>query len=218
MNEIGDNGRGGSRMSAALLPVLAVGVGAIAVLAARNVQQQRQVPHPLDDAPKRASRDDKAGDFAIVGKSITINRPRHELFAFWRDFQNLSRFMENVESIRMTGPDRAVWTIKAPASQTVELETEVTAAIEDQRIGWQSVAGSDIETWGRVSFSDAPAGRGTIVDAEIAYKPPAGDLGRLIAKLFMAEPNIQGRHELKRFKMLMETGEIATSANRRDAA
>jgi uncharacterized membrane protein len=64
-----------------------------------------------------------------------------------------------------------------------------------------------------VTFKDAPADRGTIVTADIAYEPPAGDVGRLVAKLFAAEPNIQARHELKRFKMLMEAGEIATGAN-----
>ena len=162
-----------------------------------------------DDAPIRTRKDDKDDDLAYVGRSVLINRPRQELFTFWRDFQNLPRFMDAIESIQPTGADRAVWTIKAPAGQTVQLETKTIDVVEGEAIGWRSVDGSDIKTEGRVTFADAPGGRGTVVTADIAYEPPAGDLGRLVAKLFAAEPNIQARHELKRFKMLMEAGEIA---------
>lgn len=168
-----------------------------------------------DDAPKRTNRDDKDGDLAIVGRSVLINRPRSELFAYWRDFTNLPSFMEAVEKIQMTGEKRSVWTIRAPAGQTVELETEVTDVVDGESIAWRSVEGSQIKTEGRVTFTDAPADRGTVVSADIGYEPPAGDLGRIVAKLFAAEPNIQARHELKRFKMLMETGEIATGAYHR---
>jgi uncharacterized membrane protein len=169
-----------------------------------------------DDAPKRAQKDDKDGELAIVGKSILINRPRTELFAYWRDFTNLPRFMHAIEKVETHDDTRSTWTIKAPAGQHVVLETETTAVIENDTIGWHSTEASQIRTVGLVTFSDAPAGRGTVVTAEIAYEPPGGDLGRLVAKLFGAEPNIQARHELKRFKMLMETGEVATGANRRD--
>lgn len=168
-----------------------------------------------DDAPKRTNRDDKDGDLAIVGRSVLINRPRSELFAYWRDFTNLPSFMEAVEKIQMTGEKRSIWTIRAPAGQTVELETEVTDVVDGESIAWRSVEGSQIKTEGRVTFTDAPADRGTVVSADIGYEPPAGDLGRVVAKLFAAEPNIQARHELKRFKMLMETGEIATGAYHR---
>ena len=168
-----------------------------------------------DDAPLRTRRDDKSGDLAFVGRSVTINRPRAELFAYWRDFQNLPTFMENVEKIEFTGSDRAVWTIKAPVGTKVEIETEITEVVEDSSISWRSTEGSQIKTEGRVSFTDAPGDRGTIVSADIGYSPPAGDLGRAVAKLFMAEPNIQARPELKRFKMLMETGEITTPINHR---
>lgn len=166
-----------------------------------------------DDAPKRAQRDDKDGHLAIVGKSVTIARPRAELFAYWRDFTNLPTFMHAIERIEITGPDRSVWTVKAPAGQHVTLETVLVDVVENQSIGWRSVEGSQIRTEGVVTFADAPADRGTVVTAEIAYEPPGGDVGRLVAKLFQAEPNIQARHELKRFKQLMETGEIATGAN-----
>ncbi len=169
-----------------------------------------------DDAPLRARKDDKDGDLTYVGRSVTINRPRAELFAYWRDFQNLPTFMSNVEKIEFTGTNVSKWTIRAPAGMTVELETEIVDVVEDSSISWRSTEGSQIKTEGRVTFTDASGNRGTIVTADIGYTPPGGDLGRAVAKLFMAEPNIQARHELKRFKMLMETGEIATAINHRN--
>lgn len=168
-----------------------------------------------DDAPKRARRVDKDDESAIVGRSVLINKPRAELFDFWRSFTKLAGFMQAIESIEQTAEGRWAWTVRAPAGQTVTLETEVSEMVENEVIGWRSVEGSQIETKGRVTFRDAPAERGTIVTADIAYTPPGGDIGRMIAKLFAAEPNIQARHELKRFKMLMEAGEIATGANHR---
>lgn len=169
-----------------------------------------------DDAPKSARRDDKDGDYAIVGRSVLINRPRQDLYSFWRDFQNLPKFMEAIESVRIGTGDAMIWAIKAPADQTVELETELTSDEPGRSLGWRSTDTSQIKTVGEVTFVDAPGGRGTIVTASIAYEPPAGDLGRLVAKVFGKEPNIQARHELKRFKMLMETGEIAFSPNHRN--
>ena len=151
----------------------------------------------------------------IVGRTVTIRKPRAELYGFWRDFQNLPDFMENLESIRADG-DAHVWTIKAPGGQTVELRTEIVKEVEEQTIAWRSVEGSDIETNGEVVFTDAPGDRGTRVSLIMFYDPPAGKLGRAIATLFQREPEVQARHDLKRFKMLMETGEIATSAHTRD--
>ena len=124
--------------------------------------------------------------------------------------------MENLESIR-ADDDAHIWTIKAPAGQTVELRTEIVQEVEDQTIAWRSVEGSDIETNGEVVFADAPGDRGTRVSLVMFYDPPAGKLGRAIATLFQREPKVQARHDLKRFKMLMETGEIATSAHTKDA-
>lgn len=169
-----------------------------------------------DDAPLRTRKDDKDDDLAYVGRSVLINRPRDELFAFWRDFQNLPKVMENLESVREGAEGRTIWTIRAPGGRTVEVETHVAREIENELIAWRSIEGSDIDTEGRVTFEDAPGDRGTRVGLIIAYKPPAGELGRVLAKLFQREPAVQARHDLKRLKMLMETGEIATSARRRD--
>ena len=167
-----------------------------------------------DDAPLYTRRKPETGN-PILGRTVTIRKDRAELYRFWRDFQNLPRFMENVEEIRNEGDER-VWVIKAPLGQTVEVRTEIVQDVENQTIAWRSVEGSDIETNGEVIFADAPGDRGTRVSLVMFYDPPAGALGRAIAKAFQREPEVQARHDLKRFKMLMETGEIATSAHRRD--
>jgi uncharacterized membrane protein len=188
-----------------------VAAGAGALLSKRD---RRRVPP--DDAPGFTGRRG-FGAYDVVGRSVTINRPREELYAFWRDFQNLASFMENIVSVKPSGDKgRAVWTIRAPAGRTVEVETEIVREQPGELIAWRSVAGSQIDTEGRVTFKDAPGERGTRVSVRVAYKPPAGELGRLVAKLFQREPEVQARHDLKRFKMLMEAGEIATSARRKD--
>lgn len=187
----------------------------IAGLAALSSSSRREDQNG-DDAPGRTARRG-FGKYAVVGRTVTIAKPRAELFAYWRDFSNLPTFMENIEAVRLSGANgRAIWTIKAPAGRSVDVETEIVREEDGELIAWRSVAGSDIDTEGRVSFSDAPGERGTRVEAIIAYKPPGGALGRAIGKLFLREPEVQARHDLKRFKMLMETGEIATSARRRE--
>lgn len=148
---------------------------------------------------------------ALVGRTVTINRPRSELYAFWRDFRNLSTFMENVESVTPGDDRRSHWVVKAPAGRTVEWDSVLTEDVENELLAWESVEGADIRNAGRIEFRDGPPGRGTEVTATIVYEPPGGDLGKLIAKLFQKEPKIQARRELRRFKQLMETGEISTA-------
>ena len=191
---------------------LALGVAGIALYQSGT---RNKVGHrPPDSAPGRTARRLGFGRYAVTGRTVTINRPRAELYAYWRDFANLPRFMENVRAVAVEG-DHARWTIAAPAGRELNLETRVVQERPGEFIAWQSTEASDIDTQGKVTFRDAPAGRGTEVEAIVAYVPPAGEIGRLVAKLFQREPGLQGRRELKRFKMLMETGEIATAANHR---
>ena len=165
---------------------------------------QRDVAH---EAAEARSWDDAS----LVGRTITVNRPREELYAFWRDFRNLARFMENVESVRVDDDRRSHWVVKAPGGKTVEWDSVLTEEEEGRVLAWESAPDADIKNTGRIEFRDAPPGRGTEITATIVYDPPGGDLGKLIAKLFQKEPKIQARRDLRRFKQLMETGEISTS-------
>lgn len=184
-----------------------------------------KAPLASDDAPLTTSKKDRSeqvGDQLIqhkgetlVGKTVTIHRPRAELYAFWRDFSNLPQFMENVVSVVPVSAGRTHWTVKAPAGKMVEWISALTEDRPDEAIAWASEDGADVPNRGRVDFRDAPGGRGTWVSAMIFYDPPGGIIGRAIAKMFQREPAIQARRDLRRFKQLMETGEIATSAHNR---
>lgn len=184
------------------------------------------VPSHSDDAPTATSKQgspaataaaklpDAQGD-SIVAKTVTINRPRQELYAFWRNFANLAQFMENLVSVEVLDAQRSHWVVKAPAGKKIEWNAIVTDDVPGELIAWSSEEGADVPNSGRVEFRDAPGGRGTWVSATILYDPPGGVIGKVIAKMFQREPSIQARRELRRFKQLMETGEIATSARTR---
>lgn len=185
----------------------------IAALAGGMMLARGRTPATPDDAPDRTARH-REGDRTIVGKSVTIARPsRQELYDFWRDFSNLPRVMENLDHVERIDAERSRWTIKAPGG-VVAVETIIAEDRPGELIAWRSVEESEIETDGRVRFRDAPGDRGTYVELIIDYQPPLGTLGRAVASLLQREPAIQSRRDLRRFKMLMETGEVATSANR----
>lgn len=151
----------------------------------------------------------------LIGRTVTINRPRAELFAYWRDLTKLPTFMENVEQVEMLDGKRSRWVVKAPAGKTVEWTSVITEEKDGEVIAWKSEDGADVPNSGRIDFRDAQGDRGTIVTATILYDPPAGMIGKIIAKMFQREPAIQARRDLRRFKQLMETGEIATGARSR---
>ncbi len=146
-----------------------------------------------------------------VSRSVTIGRSRGDLYAFWRDFSNLARFMENIETVEVSSDRKSHWVVKAPAGQTVEWDAIITDDRPGERIAWQTAEGADVKHAGFVEFKDAPTGRGSEVHAHIVYDAPAGRMGALIAKIFQKEPGVQAHHDLRRLKMLMETGEIATT-------
>ncbi|WP_338608748.1 SRPBCC family protein [Pelagibacterium nitratireducens] len=189
--------------------VLTMLVAALAANLALEGIATRQRRGASDAAPGRTARRRRFGNYAVTGKTVTINRPRADLYAFWRDFSNLALFMENVETVESLGDGTFRWFIRAPLGQTIELDTQIIEERENALIAWRSVDTAAIRAEGKVEFREASDGRGTEIEAIIAYEPPAGELGRLIGMLFGREPAVQGRRELKRFKMLMETGEVA---------
>jgi uncharacterized membrane protein len=171
-------------------------------------------PNPLAEAGDGGVGTPRHGD-VLIGRSVTINRPREELYAFWRDFNNLPRFMHNVHSVSIQDQSHSHWVIEAPAGKTVEWDSKITHDDPGRLIAWESLEGASVRNSGRVEFLDSRDGRGTVVRVTLTYDPPAGAVGKLIAKLFQKEPKVQARQDLRRFKQLMETGEIATAAKTR---
>jgi uncharacterized membrane protein len=147
----------------------------------------------------------------ITAPTVTIRKPVGEVFRAFRDFARWPTFMENVERIDVVDATRSHWVVKAPGGRTVEWEARITAEETDRFIEWTSEEGADVPNSGRVTFRDAGE-RGTVVTATILYTPPLGIVGKIIAKMFQREPAVQGRRDLRRFKQLLETGEVATAA------
>jgi len=145
-----------------------------------------------------------------VDRSVTINRSPEDLYHFWRDLENLPRFMKHLEGVRRIDDTRSHWIAKAPAGRTVEWDAEIIHEKENELIGWRSLPNSNVEMGGSVRFTPAPGGRGTVVSVSLQYNPPGGLVGAAIAKLFGEEPEQQVTEELRRFKQLMEAGEVAT--------
>jgi uncharacterized membrane protein len=150
---------------------------------------------------------------ALVGRTVTIGRPRRELYDFWRELSNLPAFMDNVRAVEVINKTRSRWTIAAPGGGDATIVSRIVEDRPGDLIAWESEDGSDVRHSGRIEFIDGPPGRGTMVRATIAYRPPGGAAGRTVAKLMQREPGVQARRDLRRFKQLMETGEVTSSAS-----
>jgi len=193
---------------------VAVAVGAAGFLLARRSPDVHDDGHNVSDAPDHTWRR-KTGRYeeGLDGRTVSINRPKQEVYQQWRDFTRFPTFMENVERVEDLGEGRSRWKVKAPLGSTVELVTRIVEDEPGTTIAWESDLDSEIQTSGRVEFFEQAPGRGTGVRLTLKYDPPAGLPGRAIAKILQREPNVQARRDLRRFKQLMETGEIATNAS-----
>jgi uncharacterized membrane protein len=144
-------------------------------------------------------------------KAVTVAREPAEVYRYWRNLENLPRFMTHLESVRLTGDGRSRWTASAPAGRVVEWDAEIIDDRPNESLGWRSLQGADVPNSGSVRFTPAPGGRGTEVRVELNYSPPAGKVGVTVAKLFGEEPGQQLRDDLRRFKQVVETGEVVRS-------
>lgn len=151
------------------------------------------------------------GDGIRVVKSVTINKAPEEIYRLWSNFENLPRFMKHLESVKMIDEKRSHWVAKAPAGFTVEWDAEIINQKENELIAWRSLEGSTINNAGSVRFEPASNNRGCVVRVVLSYEAPGGVIGSSIAKLFGEEPEQQIEEDLRRFKQLMETGEIAST-------
>jgi len=149
-------------------------------------------------------------DSVNIRTSMRVNRPRHEVYQFWRRLENLPRFMKHLLTVSEIDGKRSHWEAVLPGSiATIKWDAEIVKETPDQLIGWQSVAQSTIENAGKVEFKDAPDG-GTELDIIISYRPPAGDLGAGIAKLFNPVFRKVVTEDIKRFKDYIENADTPT--------
>lgn len=153
---------------------------------------------------------DAAAPVEVV-QSQSVLAPRDEVYAYWRTLENLPRFMEHLRSVQALNDTRSRWTAKGPGPlPDVSWEAEIVEDVPGERIVWESVAGSEVDTAGHVRFTDGPDGF-TEVHARIAYRPPAGPAGVVVAKWMNPMLGAAVRQDIARFKSLMEAGEVPTN-------
>jgi uncharacterized membrane protein len=146
-----------------------------------------------------------------VEEVVTINRSPAELYRFWRNVEQLPLFMQHVLAVKQLDERRSHWVARGPAGRTVEWDAEVINEIPNELIGWRTLHHADVISAGSVRFMSARGGRGTEVRARLQYNPPGGKVGSAIARMFGEEPSQTIHEDLRRFKQLMEAGEIPTT-------
>lgn len=149
---------------------------------------------------------------AASSQRIVVQRPIDAVYSFCRDFRNLPQFMQHIQRVDVTDDRHSHWIIEAPLGRTLEWDTVVTEDLPNARIAWESTPESPVRHTGSLTFSDV-VGLGTEVQAVIAYEPPAGELGRIVAKLWSGSPGVQARDDLLRLKRFLEAGQDHTAAS-----
>jgi uncharacterized membrane protein len=144
---------------------------------------------------------------AHVDESVTINKPISELYRFWRNLENLPRFMSHLESVERVTDTLSRWRARGPAGSDIEWNAEIINEVPDQVIGWKSIEGSDVVSAGSVNFDEVAGG--TRVRVRLQYSPPGGKVGAAVARMMGSDPATQIREDLRRFKQMLETGEVA---------
>jgi uncharacterized membrane protein len=183
------------RVAAALMAV--IGVTILDAAAARQLAQANA------NAPTR-----RGWAATRMTKTVTVNRPRVEVYRFWRNLENLPRFMTHLESVRVIDERRSHWRVKGPVGRAVEWESEITDDRANERIAWRSRDGADVANRGSVEFRDAPGERGTEVCVDLEYEMPGGSAAATMASLVGEAPSQKLSADLRALKAVLEAGEI----------
>lgn len=148
---------------------------------------------------------------AVAEERVIINRPRAELYAFWRNFSNLPQVMPHLKRVDVLDSMRSHWVMALPMGKEIEWISAVIDDRPDERIAWKAEAESQVANSGWVEFRDAPGGEGTELRAQVAYEPPGGEIGQMLAKLWPQSPDAMLQENLRTFKSRVESGDIALS-------
>jgi uncharacterized membrane protein len=193
-------------------------LAAVAGVAALDLVSSQQVA----SHPRAKPRERPRTGTIPVRVDLVVNKRPQECYDYWRDFSNFPRFMRHVEDVRVLDEKRSHWTVAGPAGRRIEWDAEIVEDVPGERIAWKAGAKAEVPNAGVVRFEPATGGRGTIVRIRMHYRPPAGELGSMVAHLLGEAPELQARHDLRRFKQVLETGEVPTTAGqpsgRRSAA
>jgi uncharacterized membrane protein len=195
--------RRSSRGRAAVAIAAVAGVTALDVVAALRITGSRTMGHTVPGVSGRTD--------IYLERSIAIGKSPAECYQFWRSFENLPRFMQSIESVRQLDDRRSRWVASGPLGTRLEWTSEITADRPGEEIAWRTLEDSGAANAGSVRFEPAPGGRGTIVRVSLHYSPLGGTLGAGLVKLLGHDPQSRVREDLRRFKQVMEAGEIPTT-------
>jgi uncharacterized membrane protein len=142
-----------------------------------------------------------------VQRSITIGLPPTEIYQFWRQLENLPRFMYHVKSVKKKSEGISHWVVETAKGLELEWDAQIIEDKPDEMISWRSLEGAEVHNAGSVWFKAASGNRGTVVKVAIRYSPPAGKVGAAFAKLAGDSAERQIANDLFRLKSLLETHE-----------
>lgn len=199
------------RDAAGAVAVLIGGVIAFRGLGGHSHLYERMGVHRFSGARGRGNV--IRGQAIRVERSVTVQRPVDEVYRFWRSFENLPLFMEHLVEVTPRGGGIYRWTARGPIG-TVRWDAEIVEEQVPWLLSWRSIPGSQVDNAGSVRFSPAPGGRGTEVQVSLAYKPPVGVLGAVVARMLGRDPGVQVADDLDRFKRILEAGESPVDVTR----
>lgn len=145
-----------------------------------------------------------------IKRAVIVDTSSDELYDYWRKLENLPTFMNHLKEVEQTDETHSHWVAKLAGGLPVEWDAEIVEDIPGQRIAWRTLPDSQVEQLGSVEFKPATGERGTVVSVEIRYSPPGGIIGETFANLLNGVTAQQVKDDIRRFKSLMETGEIPT--------
>lgn len=186
------------RVTAATMAVL--GITAADLLCSLN----------LTASPHESSRATATNDVPVTA-AITVHAPVPEVFALWKGFQGLPRFMSDAATVQIQDNRSSRWTIPGPAGTSMAWDVEITNTIPDEQITWRTAAGGPVSAEGTVRVRPAPGNRGTQVVFDAHFRPPGGDLGKTVAAPVANILAVKIGNDLRRLKQLIELGEVVHS-------
>ena len=146
-----------------------------------------------------------------ISRSVTINRPRTDVYECWRDLDNLPRVIPELACVVPHGGGVSHWVLAGPAGTAIEWDAKIVDDEPGRLISWRSLDGASVPNQGEVRFADAPAGRGTELRVDLRFDPPAGAVGKAVAAWLGEDPAATVREALRRYKQVLETGEVVRS-------
>ena len=196
---------GGRRRRLVGVTGVIVGITVVDLLTAVQATRTKEI------GPAPAVRGTRRGGSMDLTATTTVRKPASEVYAFWRDLENLPTFMAHLEQVRATGDRTSHWVAGAPFGKDVEWDAEITDEVPGEKIAWRSTGNADVPNAGTVRFVPAPDGVSTEVHVVLVYEIPGGSVGKAVAKYFGEEPHQQLDDDLRRFKQVLETGEVVRS-------